>query len=209
MRPFLFFSAVLFVAFVVCAVLVLKHPRELMQQQPERLCSNSLRAKCNVLALDLDETLIHSKQVDNGFVVATRPHAAEFIRACAGSFEVVVFTASVRPYADPILDLLDPDGTLIRRRYYRDSCVPSINGQSFVKDLRVLGVDLASIALVDNAPVSYSIQPENGIPIRTWMDDDPEDDELRRLLPFLLNELAHAADVRVAISGRVQDFLQH
>jgi Dullard-like phosphatase family protein len=174
--------------------------KEPLLQQP--------RAKHNVLALDLDETLIHSKQVGDGFLVATRPHAALFLRACAAAFEVVVFTASVKPYADPILNDLDPDGTLIRRRYYRDSCVPSDDGRAFVKDLRVLGVDLASIALVDNAPISYSIQPENGIPIRTWMDDNADDDELRRLLPFLLNELAHATDVRVAISTRYSRAIQ-
>lgn len=40
-----------------------------------------------------------------------------------------------------------------------------IKNQIFVKDLRVLGRSLANTVLVDNAPYSYLMQLENGIPI--------------------------------------------
>ena len=38
-------------------------------------------------------------------------------------FEVVVFTASVKEYADAILDALDPSNQLIHHRLYRESCI--------------------------------------------------------------------------------------
>jgi TFIIF-interacting CTD phosphatase-like protein len=37
-------------------------------------------------------------------------------------FTVVIFTASVDSYADAVLEKIDPDNSLISKRYYRDDC---------------------------------------------------------------------------------------
>ena len=47
-----------------------------------------------------------------------------------------MFTASHRCYADKVLDYLDPDGSLIHHRLYRENCIFT-NGV-YVKDLRIL-----------------------------------------------------------------------
>jgi hypothetical protein len=76
------------------------------------------------LVLDLDETLVHSSFkpiLDPDFIIPVeiegkivdvyvlkRPLMDEFLAAVGDSFEVVVFTASLSKYADPLLDLLDP-----------------------------------------------------------------------------------------------------
>lgn len=76
------------------------------------------------LVLDLDETLVHSSFkpiLDPDFIIPVeiegrivdvyvlkRPLMDEFLAAVGESFEVVVFTASLSKYADPLLDLLDP-----------------------------------------------------------------------------------------------------
>ena len=65
--------------------------------------------------------------------VLKRPHVDRFLAAVAERFEVVVFTASLGKYADPLLDLLDPAGT-VRWRLFREACVPYEG--SYVKDLR-------------------------------------------------------------------------
>lgn len=39
--------------------------------------------------------------------VLKRPHMDAFMEAVGAAFEVVVFTASLAKYADPLLDLLD------------------------------------------------------------------------------------------------------
>ena len=93
----------------------------------------------NTLVLDLDETLVHCTvdEVANADVVfpvvfngeqyqvhvQKRPHVDEFLRAVAEKFEVVVFTASQRVYADKLLDILDPGRKLIKHRLFRDACL--------------------------------------------------------------------------------------
>ena len=40
--------------------------------------------------------------------VRRRPHLAPFLQRCAELFEVVVFTASQKVYAEQLLNILDP-----------------------------------------------------------------------------------------------------
>ncbi|CAM9859051.1 unnamed protein product, partial [Laminaria digitata] len=74
------------------------------------------------LILDLDETLVHSSfkpvpgadyimdiDVDNTFYkvfVLKRPGVDEFLERMARTYEVIVFTASLPQYANPLLDLV-------------------------------------------------------------------------------------------------------
>ncbi|KAJ1689722.1 hypothetical protein LUZ63_013877 [Rhynchospora breviuscula] len=173
--------------------------------------------KRNTLVLDLDETLVRSTRggcnVANSFImynfrimhdnipiyVMERPHLRCFLEKVAGLFEIVIFTAGTRIYASKVLDKLDPEGKFFSRRFYRDSCKRFMEG-GYVKDLTILGVDLAKVAIIDNTPKVYRLQRENGIPIKSWY-DDPSDIELIRLLPFL-ETLAEAEDVRPLISKR-------
>lgn len=77
----------------------------------------------------------------------------------------MAFTASVKGYADTILDHLDPDGTLIHHRFYRDSCILDKESGVYIKDLRIFeGWSLSDIILVDNAVYSFARQLDNGIP---------------------------------------------
>ncbi|CAB78816.1 putative protein [Arabidopsis thaliana] len=97
-----------------------------------------------------------------------------------------------------LLDILDPDGKFVSQRFYRDSCI--LSDGIYTKDLTVLGLDLAKVAIVDNCPQVYRLQINNGIPIKSWY-DDPTDDGLITLLPFL-ETLADANDVRPVIAKR-------
>jgi len=179
-----------------------------------RLTRRSQRKK--TLVLDLDETLVHSTldgacnpdftfpvhmgPICHMVAVRKRPHLHHFLNKVAQLFEVVVFTASQQVYAEQLLDVIDPGRKLIRHRVFRDSCV--VWEGNYLKDLTVLGRDLAHTLIVDNSPQAFGFQLENGVPIESWYDDD-EDTELIRLLPFL-EKAATAEDVRPLITEHFQ-----
>eukprot|EP00128_Syssomonas_multiformis_P019007 Colp12_sorted_trinity150504_noHs@14723 len=96
-------------------------------------------------------------------------------------FELVLFTASLAKYADPVTDLLDKN-KVFRARLFRDACVH--HKGNYVKDLARLGRDLRTVIIIDNSPASYVFNPENAVPIGSWF-DDTNDTELLDLIPFL------------------------
>ena len=58
------------------------------------------------LVLDMDETLIHSNPYRPSRF-AIRPNCRAFLAAMSPLFEVVVFTAGTKDYADDVLNKLD------------------------------------------------------------------------------------------------------
>ena len=106
-------------------------------------------------------------------------------------YEIVIYTASLSLYADPLLNELDPYGHA-SYRLFREHC--TFLNNIFVKDLAQLGRDLKDVIIIDNSPACYSLQPENAIPIPTWIDDQ-SDTQLTQLIP-LLKLLSRVGDVR-------------
>lgn len=71
------------------------------------------------LVLDLDETLVHFNQRKRTYM--PRPYCLRFLEEMQKHYELVVFTAGLKDYADWILNDLDKQRH-IRFRLYRDSC---------------------------------------------------------------------------------------
>ena len=129
-----------------------------------------------LLIFDLDETLAHCVRQENpnrppdvyldinlqsgkvlkaGFNI--RPYTVKMLEAINKHYEVAVFTASHKWYADSILDYIDPKGVLFQHRFYRESCIKTTDNV-YVKDLRVIrNVPMKDMMLVDNAIYSFGV----------------------------------------------------
>ena len=186
-----------------------------------------------LLILDLDETLIHSifdyneenvsdttshKRIiskttnfyDTDFEeyvnikVNLRPKVKEFLNAIKDNFNVCLFTASVKEYADSVISILDPDNSIFKLKLYRESCIKL--GRAFIKDLRIftdfkdindnnLSLSLENIIIVDNSIYSFVNQLSNGILINSFY-DQVDDNELSNVQDYLLNYLYHSKDIK-------------
>lgn len=82
--------------------------------------------------------------------VRQRPFLQTFLEKVSEKFEIIIFTASKKLYADKLLDVLDPENKFFSRRLYRDSCI--FEDSIYTKDLTVLGIDLAKVFIIDNSP---------------------------------------------------------
>ena len=128
--------------------------------------------------------------------IFVRKGAKEFLTEVSKYFEVGIFTASVKEYADAVIDFLDPNKNLIKFRLYRNNCI-NVNDRIFVKDLRIIkGVDITDIILLDNSIYSFSAQLNNGILVNSFY-NDKNDIELYNVLGYLLNYIVKAEDVRI------------
>jgi Dullard-like phosphatase family protein len=162
------------------------------------------------LVLDLDETLAHCSRSSSSRsgpppanpdlivhlddqqsigAVAFRPFAHHFLEVASKHFELVVFTASKQSYADKVINALDPDGTMIEHRLYRQHCTE--HHGAFFKELSLLGRPMHQCILVDNSPISVACNPDHSVLCRSWYSDQ-NDQELCELLSVFKGMQLHS-----------------
>jgi len=165
-----------------------------------------------VLFLDLDETLIHSDinseyessdavisiklddDSSSNFNILIRPFTNEFLQFASEKFNLVLFTAGIKSYADPVVDYLDPENKYFALRLYRDSCLQFDN--FFVKDLSILNsFGLMDKIILDNCLYSFAVNLKNGILIPSYY-YDINDKELLNVADYLEDRLMQVTDVR-------------
>ena len=137
------------------------------------------------LVLDLDETLISFRT--NEFKkseLKLRPGLFNFLRRVKSKYELIVFTAGMKEYAEPILDTIEKKEKFFLKRLYRQHTVYKDN--IYIKDLTKLGRDLSKVIIVDNMPQNFCLQKENGILISNYFGQDNGDNTLNLLGDILL-----------------------
>ena len=172
-----------------------------------------INSRKKTLVLDLDETLVHSttksafpnkkniilhmkiKNINYTIYVILRPYLEAFLNEMSLCYDLYIFTASVSQYAKNLIGIIDKN-KVIKQVLNRENC-KFIKGL-YLKDLSIFKRDLKDIIIIDNNPLSYTLNKNNGIPISTWIDDS-NDKELLRLIP-IMKFLSKARDVRPIIN---------
>ena len=82
-------------------------------------------------------------------------------------YELVLYTAATREYADYFLRLIDPrllfGNRILSRQHVK------FNGDFAIKDLRLLGRDLSKTLIIDNLKENFEkTTPDNGIHISNF-----------------------------------------
>ena len=180
--------------------------------------------KKKLLLIDLDETLIHSEfrnkdnynalnlfknnskcqsktfsYSDDNYVyfidVFFRPYLKEFLNEVSKYFDLAIFTAAMKGYADTIIDYIDPKNEFFLFRLYRDACIP-IQQRLYIKDLRIIkDYDPMNVILMDNSLYSFMNQPSNGMLVNSFYSNH-KDTQLISAKNFLLNHILPCNDVR-------------
>jgi CTD small phosphatase-like protein 2 len=130
----------------------------------------------------------------SGVSVRLRPYLVDSLEKLAEMYEIVVFTAGEQEYADNILDYIDPEKRLFKKKLYRQDCIKIDN--FFIKDLDIiLDRDRENMVIVDNSILSFAFDLDNGVPINSFMGTEDDDKELLFLYSFL-EEAVNAPDIR-------------
>lgn len=181
---------------------------------PKHVFPKTTQTYKKTLVLDLDETLIHSlskstnssshmievkfnNEIPTLYYVNKRPYCDFFLKQVSSWFNLVIFTASVKEYADPIINYLEMEKKYFQQRLYRNNCLLR-DGEGYIKDLNQISKNLNDLIIIDNSPISYSLNESNGILVEGWI-NDPTDTDLLNLIP-LLNGLRYSTDVRSVLS---------
>ena len=180
--------------------------------------------KKKLLLIDLDETLIHTefrtkenyKELEK-FVKMTkcyvktfsfsdencvyfmdvffRPYLKMFLQEISKYFDLAIFTAATKNYADTILDYIDPKNEFFQFRLYRDACIP-IQNKLYIKDLRIIkDYDPSNVILMDNSLYSFMNQPSNGMLVNSFYTNN-NDIQLINAKSFLIDHIYPCEDVR-------------
>eukprot|EP01138_Halocafeteria_seosinensis_P001630 gb/GECG01001671.1/.p1 GENE.gb/GECG01001671.1/~~gb/GECG01001671.1/.p1 ORF type:complete len:193 (+),score=19.36 gb/GECG01001671.1/:1-579(+) len=127
-----------------------------------------------------------------------RPFCDRFLSRLSKKFDISVFTASHQPYADQVIDYLDPFSCMIRRRYYRDSCKREESTGHLIKDLDSLNVDVHRTIMIDDTPKYFRRHPDNGLFCLPF-EGSNWDKELLHLEAFLMQLDDNSEDIRPAL----------
>ena len=182
--------------------------------------------KKKILVLDLDETLIHTflhpiNNADiqlnipiyddindieiNKIYVKKRPGLDLFLKELKKYYNIYIFSSSPVDYVSEITKEIDKDKIIIK--YFSEKDCLTVPGGGhyniYIKDLTKINNDLSNMVIVDDNITSFSLQSDNGIPIKPWY-GEVQDKELFKLI-HLLKKLVCYKDVRIEIKKLVND----
>jgi CTD small phosphatase-like protein 2 len=155
-------------------------------------------------------------QINEDWCFFIRPGLDQFLKAMSRSYELVLYTAAMRDYANYFLASIDPDCEYFKQTHIlcREHCTinktePDERNEVqyyAIKDIRLLGRDMDKCIIVDNLEDNFKFTtPCNGVHIMNF-EGDMEDRELSRLQDFLEGIVnADLDDVRPSVRKYAQN----
>ena len=143
------------------------------------------------LVLDLDETLVHVPKKTNKIFL--RPGCRDFLHSLLPYYELILFTSSIKEYADQIINFIEIKEKYFTYCLYRENTI--LISDFFFKDINKLGRDIKRIIIIDDKVDNIELQYENGIAIKPYIIDrnNPQDNDyvlydLQRILIKIAKE---------------------
>ena len=121
----------------------------------------------------------------------------------------MAFTAGSRPYAETVLNAIDPHNEFIENIASRQNCC-SWEGHH-IKDLRSISaktIKLEHLVLLDNRVISFAFHIDQGIPILPFTGNS-SDQELKHVLPLLEHLARPDVSIRKTLASRYQYGILH
>lgn len=190
--------------------LILKQKFNFRKYRKRNICPSM------TIAIDLDETLIYctkkriysyQKEVDvliNGkyisLYVCKRPYVDQFFSSLHPLYEIIIFTTSIKSYADTMLNIIDIEH-FIDKKFYREDCY-ELHQYYYIKNLVNIKKEISKIILIDDSDATSYSYPCNFFPIKKW-NGNLNDTELLDMIPFFLN-LKKVDDIRSICSLRLK-----
>lgn len=196
------------------------HSRFLNSPAEAAMYAHQLRSKASydaVAASMVDSFKVALPDSQELVHVHVRPGLVQFLQDVTSRYETHIFTAAMPVYANPVLNHLcaavrnhraenddgeDPTEAIFAGRWYREHCTYDPTTRAYVKDLSRLQAPLHKTVLVDNNPLSFLKNPDNGILVNSFY-TDASDQTLPAVLD-LLDELKSVPDVRPVLSQKFQ-----
>lgn len=153
-----------------------------------------------LLILDLDETLVFATEealsrpgdfLVGRYTVYRRPYLLAFLETVSEWYDLAVWSSGSPTYVAEIVERVFPSRESLHFVWASDRCTvrlhPELRDYYWVKDLKKVkraGHRLERVLMLDDTPSKLERQYGNLLPVRPFT-GDPDDTELRDVLPFL------------------------
>jgi len=132
------------------------------------------------LIFDLDETLIHfslnsindTDNINNKKgEIFFRPFLFKILKKLKKNFEIILFTAGLKEYADTVINIIESKiGKIFDCKFYRENL--TVNDNKIFKNISNIGRDLKKIIIIDNNNENFGNNFNNGIKIKDYFGDN-------------------------------------
>ena len=155
------------------------------------------------LVLDLDGTLVYRCTSDFGPYFFVRPGVFNLFKELSENYEINIFTASEKGFADFVIDKLDKDNEYISYRFYYEHCFQDY------KRLDKIGRDLKKIVTIDDQERFASYNMKNLIHISMWYSNIFDDELLYITNKLKLIALSSKYDKDITLGLKeINDYLK-